>query len=57
MTKIERIDAEIMYANAILGCGNPHYFIYKVIESWDDEHLIGEMADMNLGEFEIEVEE
>jgi len=54
--KIERTDAEIMYANAIVERGNPHYFIHRVIDGWDTEYLESRMATMGL-DFEIYEEE
>jgi hypothetical protein len=45
MKKIERHDAEHLYADWIVEKGNPHYFIYQVIRQWEDWELIDQIED------------
>lgn len=37
--KISRDDAERAYADLIMDCGNPRYFIFKEIRKWDSDEL------------------
>jgi hypothetical protein len=53
MKKIERHDAENLYADWIVEKGNPHYFIYKWICSWDNWDLAEQMQELMGEEFEI----
>ena len=44
---LDRTDAENRYADLIVQCGNPHYFIFKHIMAWDDETLAEELEKMH----------
>lgn len=44
---LSRTDAENRYADLIVQCGNPHYFIFKLIRDWDDEYLAEQLEEMH----------
>lgn len=39
MKKVDRTEAENLYASWIVEKGNPHYFIHKVLQNWEDYEL------------------
>lgn len=44
---LDRMDAQNRYADLIVQCGNPHYFIHKVVSMWDDDYLEEKLEEMN----------
>lgn len=53
--KLDRTEAENLYADWIVEKGNPHYFIHKVLSNWEDYEL-EEQYEMSTKE-EIEIVE
>ena len=56
-TKIQRHEAEKLYADWVMGFGNPVYFINKGVRDWDDEYLIEQLEEVGICGFEIVEEE
>lgn len=57
MKKIDRSEAERLYADWIVEKGNPHYFVFQVIRQWENWELADQIQDATGEEIEIEDEE
>lgn len=57
MKKIDRSEAERLYADWIVEKGNPHYFVFQVVRQWENWELADQIQDATGEEVEIEDEE
>ena len=57
MKKLERSEAEKLYADWIVEKGNPHFFVYLAIRQWDSYELSEAMEHVMGEEFEVVEEE